>query len=85
MRVILALCGISGKATNISPERGWGGGGGREVIRAVSPVVLPFRNSVPGEPGTDYPILASVQETSFSCEGLTYGGEYHVVFFSWSS
>ena len=35
-----------------------------------------LKNSIPGEPGTDYPILASVQETSFSCDGLVFGGYY---------
>ena len=35
-----------------------------------------LRDSIPGEPGVDYPILASVQETSFTCDGLTFGGYY---------
>jgi hypothetical protein len=35
-----------------------------------------LRNSVPGEPGTDYPILSSIQETSFTCAGLIFGGYY---------
>jgi len=35
-----------------------------------------LRSSIPGEPGVDYPILASVQETSFSCSGLIFGGYY---------
>ena len=35
-----------------------------------------LRDSLPGEPGVDYPILASVQETSFSCSGLIFGGYY---------
>ena len=35
-----------------------------------------LRNSIPGEPGVDYPVLASVQETSFTCDGLTFGGYY---------
>ena len=35
-----------------------------------------LRDSVPGEPGVDYPILASIQETSFSCSGLIFGGYY---------
>ena len=32
--------------------------------------------AVPGRPGEDYPILASVPETSFDCEGRTEGGYY---------
>jgi hypothetical protein len=35
-----------------------------------------LRNSIPGEPGVDYPILVNTQETSFSCDGLTFGGYY---------
>jgi len=35
-----------------------------------------LRNSIPGEPGTDYPIYASVQETNFNCDGLIFGGYY---------
>ena len=31
---------------------------------------------VKGEPDTDYPILASVQQTAFSCDGLIFGGYY---------
>lgn len=35
-----------------------------------------LKNSIPGEPGTDYPIMAAVQTTSFSCDGLVFGGYY---------
>lgn len=35
-----------------------------------------LRNSIPGEPGTDYPIMAATQETGFSCDGLVFGGYY---------
>jgi len=35
-----------------------------------------LRNSIPGEPGTDYPILAGTQDTSFTCDGLVFGGYY---------
>jgi len=35
-----------------------------------------LKNSIPGEPGTDYPIMASTQQTSFSCDGLVFGGYY---------
>ena len=27
-----------------------------------------LRQSVPGEPGTDYPILAAIPDTDFSCQ-----------------
>jgi len=32
--------------------------------------------SVPGQPGTDYPIFAEVPETGFGCEGQVEGGYY---------
>ena len=35
-----------------------------------------LRSTIPGEPGVDYPILSSVQETSFTCSGLVHGGYY---------
>merc|ERR1712130_1088138 len=35
-----------------------------------------LRMSVPGEPGVDYPILATVPSTSFSCVGKAEGGYY---------
>ena len=35
-----------------------------------------LRSSVPGEPGLDYPIFASVQDSDFSCSGLVLGGYY---------
>ena len=33
-------------------------------------------NVIPGVPGQDYPILSSILQTSFSCEGKVYGGYY---------
>ena len=35
-----------------------------------------LKNSIPGEPGVDYPIMAATQETPFSCDGLIFGGYY---------
>ena len=35
-----------------------------------------LRDSIPGEPGVDYPIHSGAQETSFTCDGLTFGGYY---------
>ena len=35
-----------------------------------------LRDSVPGEPGVDYPILASPQSSSFSCSDRVFGGYY---------
>merc|ERR1712126_236340 len=35
-----------------------------------------LRMSVPGKPGVDYPILATVPTTSFSCVGKAEGGYY---------
>lgn len=33
--------------------------------------------SVPGTPGEDYPILAAVPETAFTCDGQVEGGKNH--------
>merc|ERR1712203_642137 len=35
-----------------------------------------LRSSIPGEPGTDYPIMATTQDSGFSCDGLVFGGYY---------
>eukprot|EP00095_Tigriopus_kingsejongensis_P012060 maker-scaffold553_size137994-snap-gene-0.15 protein:Tk12060 transcript:maker-scaffold553_size137994-snap-gene-0.15-mRNA-1 annotation:"homeobox protein 2-like" len=35
-----------------------------------------LRDSVPGEPGVDYPIFNEVQETSFNCADRVFGGYY---------
>lgn len=35
-----------------------------------------LRTNIPGEPGLDYPIHATVQETAFSCDGKQFGGYY---------
>ena len=35
-----------------------------------------LRNSIPGEPGVDYPIFADVEDTSFSCNGRIFGGKF---------
>jgi len=35
-----------------------------------------FRNEIPGEANIDYPILASVPDTSFTCAGRVMGGYY---------
>lgn len=35
-----------------------------------------LRQTVPGEPGLDYPILANIPETSFQCQGKVFGGFY---------
>ncbi len=35
-----------------------------------------LRDSIPGEPGVDYPIFSAVEDTGFSCEGKVFGGEF---------
>jgi len=35
-----------------------------------------LRDSIPGEPGIDYPIFAAVEQTAFDCEGKVFGGYY---------
>ena len=34
-----------------------------------------LRDSIPGEPGVDYPIFSSVEATDFSCEDKVFGGK----------
>ena len=34
-----------------------------------------LRESIPGEPGVDYPIFAEVETTSFSCKDRVFGGK----------
>ena len=34
-----------------------------------------LRDSIPGEPGVDYPIFSETPDTSFSCTGRIFGGE----------
>ena len=34
-----------------------------------------LRESVPGEPGVDYPVFAEVSDTSFSCADRIFGGK----------
>lgn len=35
-----------------------------------------LRDSIPGEPGVDYPIFSAVEQTSFSCDDKVFGGYY---------
>ena len=35
-----------------------------------------LRESVPGEPGVDYPVFAEIAETSFSCADRVFGGNF---------
>merc|ERR1719431_1256800 len=35
-----------------------------------------LRATVPGEPGVDYPILSSIQDNNFDCQGKIFGGFY---------
>ena len=35
-----------------------------------------LRDSVPGEPGVDYPILSQPQSSTFSCSDRVFGGYY---------
>ena len=34
-----------------------------------------LRDSIPGEPGVDYPIFSAVGETSFDCNDKVFGGK----------
>jgi len=35
-----------------------------------------LRNTIPGEPGVDYPIMSSIEDTGFDCQGKVFGGFY---------
>jgi len=35
-----------------------------------------LRATIPGEPGVDYPILTSIQDNGFDCQGKIFGGFY---------
>ncbi|CAB4059524.1 unnamed protein product [Lepeophtheirus salmonis] len=56
------------------------GAGSSFLPLATSPVIVDpiaaLEAALPGIPGEDYPILAEVPETSFSCEGQVEGGYY---------
>ena len=39
-----------------------------------------LRESVPGEPGVDYPVLAQIADTSFSCADRIFGGKNQFFF-----
>ena len=46
------------------PEYGGGGGGGADYDSGGS-----LEDVIPGTPGVDYPVLAQVPDTGFSCDG----------------
>ena len=48
----------------------------RDVASDDSSAISMLAMAVPGTPGQDYPILAEVPETAFSCEGRIEGGYY---------
>ena len=52
------------------------GDAGLEVYGAGDDPLAALSGSIPGVPGEDYPILAEVPETAFSCEGQVDGGEF---------
>ena len=61
------------------PVYGGAGGGAGGVQGQYAGVENPLDalgESIPGEPGEDYPILANVPETTFGCEGQVEGGYY---------
>ena len=41
-----------------------------------------LRDSIPGEPGVDYPIFSAVEQTAFSCDGKVFGGKNFFLDFS---
>jgi len=63
-------------------DKGFGGGlgqytpGGGAFGDAGAGGVAALEETIPGIPGEDYPIYASVPESSFSCDGQVDGGYY---------
>ena len=55
---------------------GGGAGGAQGQYAGEQDPLDALGESIPGEPGEDYPILANVPETSFGCEGQVEGGYY---------
>jgi len=50
-------------------QAGYGGNAAQDAFNALG-------ESIPGEPGEDYPIYSEVPETSFTCDGQVEGGYY---------
>ena len=46
------------------------------LLAEGSDLLQGLRDTVPGEPGLDYPILSSPQSSSFSCSSRVEGGYY---------
>ena len=38
-----------------------------------------LRESIPGEPGVDYPIFSEVETTAFSCKDRVFGGKFIIL------
>ena len=51
-----------------------GNGAGGRGSGSNDPNLAMLEKSVPGVPGQDYPIYASVPETGFTCDGQVEGG-----------
>ncbi|XP_040580542.2 uncharacterized protein [Lepeophtheirus salmonis] len=75
-----AYGGFSSEPLNQYSSGGLVGAGSSFLPLATSPVIVDpitaLEAALPGIPGEDYPILAEVPETSFSCEGQVEGGYY---------
>ena len=56
-------------AQNFQPAYAGGRAGGAGGAAAGGDSIAMLEKAVPGIPGQDYPILAEVPETSFSCDG----------------
>ncbi|CAB4059522.1 unnamed protein product [Lepeophtheirus salmonis] len=72
--------GFPSEPLNQYSSGGLVGAGSSFLPLATSPVIVDpivaLESALPGIPGEDYPILAEVPETSFSCEGQVEGGYY---------
>ena len=39
-----------------------------------------LRDSIPGEPGVDYPVYNEIQDTGFTCKDKIFGGNSNFIF-----
>merc|ERR1719228_2565971 len=72
MMFVVAVAAVVAMAT---AEQTVYGGGDLGRGAALDPIDA-LGETIPGQPGQDYPIFAEVPETSFLCDGQVEGGYY---------
>ena len=74
--VLPVILSIQTVLADKQPSYGKAAGGSQgQYAGGVDPLDA-LGESIPGEPGEDYPILGSVPDTSFQCSGQVEGGYY---------